>query len=268
MAFYLMQQKWHYYIQGKGPPLVFIHGALGFARNFLSIARALKENHTTLIYDQRGHGKSLKAPPYTLLQLTEDLKYLVSFFQVREKVSFIGHSLGGYVSLLFAQKYPEKVRKLIIVDSSPHPSPIGFQKINRILKELPASFAGPEEGKSFFKARVEEGVFSETVGEFLHANLIKNPQSNVMEFAFDREGLLKLLPDVRAYNFWRIIKDLKCPALFLRGEVSSHFMKEDFEKLKLENPVFIKAEEIPGAGHWLHQEKKKLFIEKVKSFLF
>lgn len=267
MAFYLMQQEWRYYIQGKGPALVFVHGILGFARNFLSIARVFKRNYSTLIYDQRGHGKSLKAPPYTLLQLAEDLKILTSLFPEKKKISFIGHSLGGYVSLLFAHKYPERVNKLIIVDSSPQPSPIGFQKITHILNELPASFSDPEEGRRFFKEKVQKNLFSRALGEFLHANLNRNPESGVMEFAFDREGLLKILKDVRAYNFWKIVKDLKCPTLFLRGEMSSHFEKEDFERLKEENPEFIKAEEISGAGHLLHQEKKTLFIERVKAFL-
>ena len=267
MAFYPMQQKWNYSVQGEGPPLVFVHGILGFARNFLSIARALQENHTTLIYDQRGHGKSLKESPYTLLQLAEDLRYLISLLPAKGKVSLAGHSLGGYVSLLFAQRYPEKVERLIIVDSSPSPSPIGFQKIRHLLKELPAFFLSSKEGRAFFKRKIEKKLFSKSMGDFLYANLTKSPHSDRMEFVFDKEGLLKLLQDVRTYNFWRIVEDLRCPTLFLRGETSSHFTTEDFKQLKTKNPAFVKAEEIPGAGHWLHQEQKGLFIERIKSFL-
>lgn len=262
-----MQQKWNYSIQGNGPPLVFIHGMLGFARNFLSIARALQANHTTLIYDQRGHGRSLKESPYTLLRLTEDLRCLIALLPAKEKVSLVGHSLGGYVSLLFAQKHPEKVERLIIVDSSPRPSSVGFQRISYLLKQLPASFANSKEGRDFFKRKVEEGLFSKSMGDFLYSNLTKTPHFDKMEFAFDRKGLLKLLQDVRAYDFWRIVEDLKRFTLFLRGEVSSHFTREDFEQLKTKNPAFVKAEEIPKAGHWLHQEKKELFIERVKNFL-
>ena len=262
----MTQHKWYYYIKGDGSPLIFIHGILGFARNFRSIAQALKENHSCLLYDQRGHGRSLKAPPYTLLQLTEDLNDISSLFQESSSVSLVGHSLGGYVALLFAHKYPEKVKKLIVVDSSPSPSSDSFQEISRILNKLPLSFPDSREAREFFEEKIKAKVFSRALGEFLHANL-KKQNSGTMEFAFKNEGILKICESVRTYNFWNIIKGLKNPTLFLRGEVSSYFLKKDFDKLQDENPDFVKTREIAGAGHWLHQEQKDLFILILRNFL-
>ena len=262
----MTQHKWYYYIKGDGPPLIFIHGILGFARNFHSIAQALQGHYCSLLYDQRGHGKSLKSPPHTLFQLTEDLNSLSALLSKNSPVYLVGHSLGGYVALLFTHRYPEKVKKSIIVDSSPQPSPESFLEIPRILNELPLSFSSSKEAREFFEEKIRTKVFSRTLGEFLHANLGKQ-NSGTMEFSFQREGILKFSKSIRTHNFWNIVKNLKIPTLFLRGELSSYFLKEDFKKLQQENPTFVKTKEIAAAGHWLHQEQKELFIQAVREFL-
>lgn len=262
----MTQYKWYYYIKGDGPPLIFIHGILGFARNFHSIAQALQKHYSCLLYDQRGHGKSLKSPPYTLFQLTEDLNSLSDLLSKNSPIYLVGHSLGGYVALLFIHRYPEKVKKSIIVDSSPQPSSESFLEIVRILNELPFSFSSSKEAREFFEEKIRTKVFSKTLGEFLHANLRKQ-NSGIMKFNFERQGILEICESVRTQNFWSVIKHLKTPTLFLRGELSSYFLKKDFKKLQRENPAFVKTAEITGAGHWLHQEQKELFIQAVKEFL-
>ena len=262
----MTQEKWHYYTLGAGNPLVFIHGALGFAGNFHSIAKALKDSHHSLLYDQRGHGKSLKSAPHTLLQLTEDLRHLIDLFQKSVPVSIVGHSLGGYVALLFARKHPDRLKKLIVVDSSPRPSAESLQDIRLIVEKLPESFPDPKAAKRFFKLQVQQKVFSETLSRFFQASLYKT-FNGLMKFAFHKAAVLSFCEDLRRYDFHSILKTLKLPVLILRGEHSSVFLKEDFEKLKKLNPAFVTAKQIPESGHWLHQEQKKLFIETTKHFL-
>ena len=263
----------NYFIKGIGDPLIFIHGALGFNRNFNSISEALKEKHKSLLYDQRGHGKSFHAEPYTVEQLAKDLNELLDKLSF-SKPSLVGHSLGGFVALVFASLYPEKINKLVIVDSSPVPSKDRGEEIINRIKNLPAYFKDYEEARHYFHEEVENKNLTKVMADFLFANLsslvskkdttLKN--ENAVFFQFDRQGVIDLIKDTRNYNYWPIIKNLKCPTLYLRGENSTHFFKEDFDKVVKSNPV-IQGISVKAAGHWLHHEQPKVFIETLKHFL-
>ena len=103
------------------------------------------------------------------------------------------------------------------------------------------------------------------MADFLMSSLEKK-SIGAVRFLFDKKGVLKLLSAVRQLDYPSMIKKLKIPSLFLRGEQSSHFSEADLEKtLKLNS--LIQGVEIKSSGHWLHAEQPKEFIKAVKSFL-
>ena len=254
----------YYKLIGNGKPLVFIHGILGFWRNFYNISQSFSEHYTSLLYDQRGHGRSFHQEPYSVLQLAQDLKALLDHLKWN-KVTLIGHSLGAYVSFLFAQHYPEGVKKMIIVDGSPWPQAHSANKIRNILSNLPPSFSDRAKARDFFKQSVENNIFSKTMADFLMASL-KQDSNSTVKFLFDNKGLLQLLTNVRENDYPSLIKTLKMPILVLRGENSTHFPGSDFEKALKLNPL-IKGQEIKNSGHWIHSEQPKAFKKALKDFL-
>lgn len=256
----------HFRIKGAGPPLIFIHGALGHKRNFQSIARAFEKTHTTLVYDQRCHGLSPhSAPPFTLRRLAEDLKALSQDLFPRQKACLAGHSLGGWAALLFASLFPERALKIIVADASPWPVHERLKRIEGILSLLPPSFADRAEARLFFEQKVSQRALSRKMAEFLYGGLQK--RKNHISLGFDKKAVLEFAESARGKDFPSLIKRLKTPALFLRGGQSKDFLKEDFEKLKGLNREYVQALEIEGAGHWIHQERKERFIEAVRRFL-
>ena len=252
------QYKLYYHITGKGPPLVFIHGILGFWRNFYSISQAFKKTHTSLLYDQRGHGQSFHRGPYTVGRLTQDLKNLLEELRW-DQVALVGHSLGGYVSYLFAYHYPECVQKMIIVDASPWPITDQKEKIKSILLNLPLSFPDRLKAREFFKQSVEKNIFSKVMADFLMASLEKTSAGPV-KFVFDRQGLLELLSNMRDNDIPSLIKNLKIPTLILRGKTSKHFLQADFEKTLELNPFFV-GKEIKTAGIGFTLNSLKLLLK-------
>ena len=260
-----MDYKLNYRMLGQGDKtLVFVHGILGYWRNFYSISQAFKENYSCLLYDQRGHGLSFHKKPYTVEELAQDLKELLEFLKLKS-VILVGHSLGGWVCSYLAYKEPDLVEKLIVIDSSPWPKDSTGDEIKQILSYLPEAFTSRETAREFFKQAVKEQIFSQQLSQFLMGSLEKE-STKAVRFLFDKKGLFQLLSAIRQLDFSLMINQFKSPVLFLRGERSSHFSKSDLERTLKLNPL-IKGIEIKDSGHWLHAEQPQAFIKAVKSFL-
>ncbi len=103
------------------PVCVFLHGWAGSARYWESTAAALTDQFNCLLYDLRGFGRS-RLPEkgsdlsYALEEYAEDLAHLLDEFQLPQ-VWINAHSMGASVAILFAQRYPERVKRLILTCS-------------------------------------------------------------------------------------------------------------------------------------------------------
>ena len=104
--------------KGSGKPLLILHGFMGSLDNWHTLASQFGESHHVFSIDQRKHGKSPHTESHSIALMVSDL---LEFIQTRsfEKVTLLGHSMGGKVVMQFALNYPNLVEKLIIVDISP-----------------------------------------------------------------------------------------------------------------------------------------------------
>lgn len=261
-----IKDRIHYQLTGKGPPLVFIHGLLGFWRNFYSVSQAFKNDYISLLYDQRGHGLSFHGGPYTIEQFALDLKDILDHLKWHS-VALVGHSLGGYISYLFAYKHPEYVKKMLVVDSNPWPLPQTGDNIKSLLLSLPPFFDDRAQAGIFFKKSVENNTLSKATAGLLMANLEKNNKGPV-KFLFDTQGILESLKSIREQqpNYPSMIKKLQIPTLILRGKNSPYFLESNFKKALTLNPLVI-GKEIKNSQHWIHSEQPQAFKKILKNFL-
>lgn len=111
--------KINYRIEGKGYAIVLIHGFLETSDTWKDFSKELSANFSVISPDLPGHGKSdLYNEPYSMC------KYAESIFQIlnKENISralIIGHSMGGYVALAFAENYPYMLSGLCLFHSTP-----------------------------------------------------------------------------------------------------------------------------------------------------
>ncbi|PZQ88458.1 MAG: alpha/beta hydrolase, partial [Flavobacterium johnsoniae] len=106
-------------IEGEGKPLLILHGFLGMSDNWKTFAGQIAtEGFQLHILDLRNHGRSFHSDVFTYEAMVQDvLEYCEG--HGLDKVSVLGHSMGGKVAMFFATTYPEKVEKLIVADIGP-----------------------------------------------------------------------------------------------------------------------------------------------------
>ncbi len=111
----------HYQTFGTGSPILIINGGPGFSsEGFISLAKRLSTNHTTILYDQRGTGKStmlnLDSNTITMDLMTTDIERLRTHLGYESWV-VLGHSFGGMMANYYASKHPQRVEAIIASSS-------------------------------------------------------------------------------------------------------------------------------------------------------
>ncbi len=101
------------------PVIAALHGFTENRNMWKALYKALKQEFYFLLPDLLGHGKStLTGEVLTMEEQADMLKSLLDF-QGIGKVNLIGHSMGGYIALAFAEMYPERTESILLLNSHP-----------------------------------------------------------------------------------------------------------------------------------------------------
>ncbi len=108
----------YYERYGDGEPVIFSHGWLDDCSVWNPQAATIAKDHTVILYDLRGHGRSEKPTgDYSVQTLADDLNSLIQELKL-EKVTLVGFSLGSMLSLVFTLQNPGKVSRLVLVGAA------------------------------------------------------------------------------------------------------------------------------------------------------
>lgn len=109
--------KIYYEVYGQGEPIVILHGGgLGCTYEMGCFIDELKSNFQVIAISTRGHGKSeIGHKPFTLKQRADDINSVFDDVKIKNPVSIIGFSDGGYSGYSFAVNYPSRVKKLVAI---------------------------------------------------------------------------------------------------------------------------------------------------------
>ena len=250
----------HSKIEGKGMPLIILHGFLGMSDNWKSLGTLYtNEGYEVHMLDLRNHGKSFHADEFNLNVMSIDVLKYCQYHNL-SSVSIIGHSMGGKVAMLFAANYPELVEKLIVADIGPKYYPPHHQDILAALNAVDFS-TQPD------RANVEE-VLSQFIPDFgTRQFLMKNLywiQPGQLAFRFNLSVFNKKIESIGE----ELAEDLYFdrPTLFIRGGTSNYILDSDMPSIKKFFPA-SELKTIPKVGHWLHAENPKLFFQFTSEFL-
>lgn len=132
--------KYHYLDEGQGDTLLMLHGNPTWSFYYRNLIQELKPYYRCIAPDHIGCGFSEKPLadeyPYTLEQRVDDLAELVEKLNLPEPLTLIMHDWGGMIGMAFAHRYPEKVKRIVLLntaafhlpESKPFPWPLAFAR--------------------------------------------------------------------------------------------------------------------------------------------
>ncbi|MFT3737394.1 MAG: alpha/beta fold hydrolase [Breznakibacter sp.] len=128
-----MGQELHYTISGKGTTILFLHG---YCDNSLVWAPVIEQLHgfRTIAVDLPGHGQSRAVDiNCSFAEISEAVFHIVQNHNI-DKLTLVGHSMGGYVAVAFAKLYPHLVERIFLVHS--HPLADSMERKSQRQKEI------------------------------------------------------------------------------------------------------------------------------------
>lgn len=255
----------HYEVLGKGEPVVLLSGGPGFSPEYLRpIAEKLQKHYAAVLYHQRGTGKS-KLDSYggeamELKKLVADLEALRRELK-QEKLTLVGHSFGGILSMMYAREHPDRVRALALIDSG-GPTLASVPKFNanleaRFTEEEKArvkEWSALERRKENPKRAVLEITKAKTPAYFADrskASLLIEPMT---EESFNDAVFFAVVMQMMALDLRSGLEKVKAPVLVIHGK------QDPLESAAEVHATFpgSRLVEIDKAGHfpWLEQPEQ------------
>ncbi|MBE0505572.1 MAG: alpha/beta fold hydrolase [Marinospirillum sp.] len=246
---------------GQGQPLVVMHGLFGSADNWRGLARRWSDDFSVWSLDLRNHGRSFHCEGMNYTAQAEDLLYWMDSEDL-DKVSLLGHSMGGKLAMEFALRYPSRVEKLIVADIAP----VGYEHTHSAIIQGLRTLKAKEPWHERREADHQLAEFVDDVQTrlFLLTNLVRTETGlclrvAIEEIARDYQAIIDA-PPAMAEN--RVFEGATLAIKGSRSDYVQDFMlpefKRAFPQLQLQSL---------DAGHWLHAEQAEGFYQQVSQFM-
>jgi pimeloyl-ACP methyl ester carboxylesterase len=203
-----------YEIWGDGPPVMLVHG-FGEDRSIWNdLAKHLSNHWKVIGPDLPGSGKSpLPENPEAYPQMDDFAAALLEIMQAEgiDSVAMIGHSMGGYITLAFAEKYPERLNGMGLFHSTAMPDPP--EKIQA--RERGIDFTR-EHGAGRFLSQAIPNLYGEAYTE-RHPDDIKAHITSAQSFT-DQSIIVYYRAMMSRPDRRSILQTFAKPVLFIMGE--------------------------------------------------
>jgi len=121
--------KYHFLDQGKGDPVVMVHGNPTWSFYFRNLVNELSTQFRTIVPDHIGCGLSdkpdIKAYDYRLKSRVDDLESLLEHLKLKENINLVVHDWGGMIGMAYALRYPKRICRFIIMNTAAFLPPKG-----------------------------------------------------------------------------------------------------------------------------------------------
>jgi len=254
----------HYLESGRAgaPLLCFLHGGAAHAHWFDRVTPAFAEQFHVIALDQRGHGESewAEPPAYGTSDFTGDLEELMNRLDL-DRMTVIGHSMGGHNAMTFAAWYPERVAALVIVDSRPAIPAERLTVMHARGRRLPRLHPSEEAGVQSFRLLPRETVADRSLlAHVARAGLARRDGGWAWRFDPATHGARQPV------DAWPLLSRITAPTLITRAALSPVLTVDMAERLRASVPR-ASLVTIPDAYHHLTLDRPAEFSAALAGFL-
>lgn len=253
-----MRAQLHYKRYGAGEPLIILHGLFGCWDNWHPVAKDLSRRFCVCVPDLRNHGRSFHSERFDYDVMADDIRRLMDDLGVR-RASLLGHSMGGKVALRFAALFPERLERLIVVDTTHRASrPVHAEAVEALSRLDVTSLTRLKDAEG----RLRPAIPDPAVRLFLLKNL-EHLQDGSYRWKVNLDAI-RLSLDIICGPV--AVRGTLAPCLFIRGGRSDHISNADWPEIMRIFPQ-AKLATIPHAGHWVHVDEPRGFLQAVNEFM-
>lgn len=262
-------QKLHYIDEGKGEPILFVHGTPSWSFDYRNIIKKLKINYRCIAIDHIGFGLSDKPEHYDYTTQNHS-KTLEKFVLEKEldNITLVVHDFGGPIGLNFAMQYPAKIKRFVILNtwlwsSTNDPD---FIKLSKILKSplLPFLYRYLNFSPKF--------ILPKSFGDNKLPKHLLNQYTKPFANKAQRNGALafakSLLNDQDWFDdLWNKRQSISAkPTLFVWGMKDAVIKPHNLEKFQ---SAFTNSEtlKLETSGHFPQEEQPEKVINAILDFL-
>ncbi len=261
----LSYQEWG---NPNAQPIIMLHGFGVSGHMFDEFADRMQDRYRLIALDQRGHGDSdwSDEGDYTRDSFVEDLEGFRKELGI-DKFLLVGHSMGGLNAVTYTNRYPERVRALVLVDVGPESAKEGVDNIVRFTR-------GPDE--------LEFEEFVELAHRFNQRRTLENIRERMRHrlkptdggkytWKFDKrfrqpESGLRIGSEAGNDDSWSLFRGVRVPTLLIRGSESDVLSQSVAERAATEMQR-ARLVVVPGAGHSVPGDNPDAFTESLQEFL-
>ena len=230
------------------PPVIMVHGLSGNSHGFDSLVPNFLPKYHIISVDVRGRGDSGWAndSDYSNEAYVADLEGIRQALGF-ERISLVGTSMGGRISMTYAGMYPNRVERAVLNDIGPDIDPRGGDRIAASTRDAVSSFATMDDVLAWHREqRPAFKLLSEDEQHVTAGHAVK-PQPGGYTWKMDpavRSNPRR--PDPK--TSWNLAKNIPCPVLLVRGGISDLLSPETARRMvdEMQDCRFV---EVPGVGH-------------------
>jgi pimeloyl-ACP methyl ester carboxylesterase len=252
------QGKIAYTIQGKGRAIVLLHGFLGSSQIWDTVATTLAKQFKIICIDLPGHGQSdCFGYIHSMELMAQAVKAVMENLRLKKYV-LVGHSMGGYASLAFAELFPDFVRGLCLFHSTSYADSDQKKK---------------DRNKAIKSVKNNPGIYVRATIKNLFAQ--KNIKHHKKEIAFarhiarktPRRGIIAALEGMKSRQSRDVVLHFaNYPILFIIGKYDTVLpMQSLLDQSKL--PKHKNALLLETSGHMGFLEEPEICIQQLKRFI-
>lgn len=246
----------YYNDEGQGKSVVLLHGFLETAAMWKDLVAEIGTSHRIVTIDLLGHGKTgCLGYIHTMEMMADAVVFVLEHLKI-EKSFVIGHSMGGYVALAFAETFPERLYGLCLMNSTPF-----ADSLERQINRSRAIKVVKQNHKNFIRMSISN-LFNPD-----HREQFVDEIESIMVDAMDLpvQGIVAALEGMKIRKDRRsVLEQLKAYKMIILGRKDPvlEFDSLSAQLLGLE----IEIVEFPD-GHMSHIENKQEFTYTIKRFI-